>query len=201
MNRINTAYALGGGTLLVQTVEQLTKLRVDHFAVVDFAGFKGITDAFGGVDVRLQADAGAAKGSQSHLDGNGALAYLRMSDSRSSSELTQIRHQQAVIRALMSKANSRGLLSSPAGTLHIANSVAEAVSVDDSLGNGDLRSLLLSMRNLKAGAISFVTAPVGSTDRVGKQAVVHLDAGSAAQLWKAVDSDAVPAYLQAQKAS
>jgi LCP family protein required for cell wall assembly len=201
MNRINTAYSLGGGTLLVQTVEQLTNLRVDHFAVMDFAGFKGITDAFGGVDFRVPADSGPIKAGQNHLDGDATLAYLRRTDNRSTSELTQIRHQQAVIRALMSKANARGLLSSPTGTLHIADSVAKAVSVDDSLGNGDLRSLLLSMRNLKPGSISFVTAPVGKAGRVGGQSVVRLDSGAAAQLWKAVDSDAVPAYLESQKAN
>ena len=39
------AYGVGGPTLLVRTVEQLTHVRVDHFAVIDFAGFRQMVDA------------------------------------------------------------------------------------------------------------------------------------------------------------
>src|SRR5690242_13325057 len=39
-DKISAAYGLGGPTLLVKTVEQLTHVRVDHFAVIDYAGFQ-----------------------------------------------------------------------------------------------------------------------------------------------------------------
>lgn len=48
LGKINTAYSYGGPTLLINTVEQLTQLRVDHFMVIDFAGFQQMTDAVGG---------------------------------------------------------------------------------------------------------------------------------------------------------
>lgn len=53
MNKINAAYSFGGPPLLIETVEQLTRVRVDHFAVIDFAGFAQMTDAVGGIDVTV----------------------------------------------------------------------------------------------------------------------------------------------------
>jgi hypothetical protein len=50
-NKLNAAYALGGPQLLVQTVETVTGIRVDHYAEVGFGGFVGMTDAVGGVEL------------------------------------------------------------------------------------------------------------------------------------------------------
>src|SRR5829696_2445610 len=72
---ISSAYPAGGPALLVRTVEQLTALRIDHFAVVDFAGFKDITNAVGGVDVRVQRATAAFPAGVNHLDGDAAVAY------------------------------------------------------------------------------------------------------------------------------
>ncbi len=50
-NKLNAAYALGGPDLLVQTVEQVSGLRIDHYSEVGFGGFVGMTDAVGGVEL------------------------------------------------------------------------------------------------------------------------------------------------------
>lgn len=47
LGKINSTYAWGGPSLLIQTVESLRGLRVDHFAVIDFAGFESMFDAVG----------------------------------------------------------------------------------------------------------------------------------------------------------
>jgi LCP family protein required for cell wall assembly len=187
---VGAAYRSGGGTLLVQTVERLTKLRVDHFAVVDFAGFRQVTDALGGVELRLgPADGRAAGSPKERLDGAAALAYLRRSDDRVGADLDQVHRQQAVMRALMTQALSRGLLANPAGTLKIADSVAAVTSVDDTLSNGGLRSLVLSMRNLRPGGITFATAPVTVS---GRSVRLTRDAD---RLWAAVADDDVASYV------
>ena len=49
--KINAAMAFGGVPLVVQTLEGLFNNRIDHVAIVDFEGFKAITDALGGVEV------------------------------------------------------------------------------------------------------------------------------------------------------
>src|SRR5690242_3866128 len=58
-NRIATAYSAGGPSLLIRTVEGLTDLRIDHFAVIDFAGFRSMVDAVDGIDVDVPAPVGA----------------------------------------------------------------------------------------------------------------------------------------------
>ena len=50
-NKINASYAFGGPSLLIQTVEQLTQVRIDHYVAIDFDGIIQVTDDLGGVDV------------------------------------------------------------------------------------------------------------------------------------------------------
>lgn len=47
-NKIHSALTLGGVPLVVQTVEPIIDTRIDHVAVIDFEGFKGLTDALRG---------------------------------------------------------------------------------------------------------------------------------------------------------
>src|SRR2546423_772016 len=51
--KINAAFAWGGLPLAVQTVEGYTGVHVDHTVLVDFGGFKEVTDALGGVDLNI----------------------------------------------------------------------------------------------------------------------------------------------------
>src|SRR6185437_9099672 len=80
--KINAAYAIGGPALLVRTIEQLTQIRIDHFAIIDFYGFKSIINAIGGVDVNVARTTTDVfhdtlhKG-VNHLNGQQALNYVR----------------------------------------------------------------------------------------------------------------------------
>lgn len=65
--KLNTAYALGGASYMVETVSKLAGVPISHYAEVNFNGFKDIVDALGGVEVNVpmeidDADAGG------HLD-------------------------------------------------------------------------------------------------------------------------------------
>ena len=46
-DKINAAFAYGREPLLVETMENLLKIRIHHVARTDFEGFKGMTDANG----------------------------------------------------------------------------------------------------------------------------------------------------------
>ena len=50
-NKINAAFQLGGPALAIKTVRALTGLHVNHVVIVDFADFKDLIDALGGIDV------------------------------------------------------------------------------------------------------------------------------------------------------
>lgn len=186
---ISSAYAAGGPTLLVRTVEQLTALRVDHFAVLDFAGFRDVTDAVGGADVRVRTATAGFPAGVHHFDGEQAVRYIRQ---QAGGDLARADRQQQVMKALLTEAGHIGL-QSPAKTLKLLESVAKTTSVDDSLSNGRMRSLALALRHLRPEQVDFLTAPV-SPARAG-QAGVRLDPVRATGLWDAMVRDDVAGYV------
>lgn len=64
--KLNAAYSWGGPPLMVETVQNLTGIRVDHLAVMDWSGFRELTDAVGGVAINGR-----------DMNGGQALAYVR----------------------------------------------------------------------------------------------------------------------------
>src|ERR1700733_6134280 len=50
-NKINAALAFGGPTLLVQTGEQVTGLKIDHYMGIGFAGLADVVNTVGGVRI------------------------------------------------------------------------------------------------------------------------------------------------------
>jgi LCP family protein required for cell wall assembly len=192
---LSSAYAAGGPSLLVRTVEQLTTLRIDHFAMVDFAGFRDITNAVGGVDVRVAPAGAALPAGVNHLDGDAALRYVRQPARTPGDQLARVRRQQEIMKALMAKVSDVGLTSNPVKTLTLLDSIAAAMSVDDSLSDGEMRSLGLSLRHLRPDQVVFLTAPV-SPGGAGGRDVVRLDTVRARALWDAMAKDNVTGYVR-----
>ena len=52
--KINAAYSYGGPSLTIHTVENLTGIHIDHFAVANFESFVALTDEIGGVRINLK---------------------------------------------------------------------------------------------------------------------------------------------------
>ncbi len=199
MNKIKVAYARGGPSLLVKTVENLTALRIDHFAKVDFAGFRSVVDAVGGIDVGISA-ATSNEGFQfrqgvNHLDGAAALAYVRQRDGLADGDLDRAQRQQNALRSVLAKVATTGTLDDPVGLYGLLDSADEFVSVDDTLSNGGLRSLVQEMRGLPADDVSFVRAPVSTLGRQDDRSVVHLEEEHCRQLWEALRTGALAAYV------
>ena len=195
--KINAAYAWGGVPLMVQTVEEYTGVRLDHVALVDFAGFKDIVDALGGVNVNVEATFTSThslnpdgrrsfvKGEQK-LDGAAALDYARERYSFKDGDFARIRHQQDVIKAILDKASSGGTLSSPSRINSFLNATTDTVSVDDDL---NLLSMANQFRHLRSGNLHFYTSPSKGTGMIGDQSVVLPDKEKAKALFTAVRKD------------
>ena len=59
-NRINVAYARGGGQLAMRTVNKNFELNIESYVTINFYGLASIIDAIGGVDVDMtKQEAGA----------------------------------------------------------------------------------------------------------------------------------------------
>lgn len=196
--KINAAFSYGGPRLLVRTVEQLTDIRIDHFAAVDFNGFKTMTDAVGGVDVfvpRTVTDSSQdrvwTKG-RHHLDGEDALAFVRQRHGLPNGDLDRIKRQQTFLLALLAKASSRHMLTNPGRLDAFLDATSKAMTVDDSVDSGDLRTLALRYRGIGRDDILFGTVPIRSSGNVGGQAVLFVDEPRAEELFTALRHDRAP---------
>ncbi len=199
--KINAALSFGGPPLLIATIERLTGVRVDHFAILDFEGLRSMTDALGGVDVRVARTVGdpARNGvwpaGTHHLDGARALDFVRQRYNLPGGDLDRIKRQQAFLKALAGRVVDTGTLANPLKLNAFLEASTKAVSVDESLTISRLRSLALQLRSVRAGDIVFMTAPIAGTGTEGRQSVVYLDRAKGQPLYRALGADAVEGYL------
>ncbi|MFI0371329.1 LCP family protein [Actinomadura sp. 1N219] len=194
--KINAAFAHGGPALLIRTVEQLTGVRVDHYAALDFGGFVQMTDALGGVDVTITKKTHDPKhdrtwqAGRQHLDGVEALDFVRQRWNLPDGDLDRIKRQQAFLHALAEKAlDTRN----PIKIDRFIRAATRSVTVDDSVTSGTLRGL--AHRLLRTSLREYLTTPVAGTDQREGQSIVLLDDGRARTLFTAVRDDRVGEYV------
>jgi LCP family protein required for cell wall assembly len=199
--KLNAAFSFGGPPLLIATIERLTGVRVDHFAILDFEGFKSMTDAVGGVDVQVSRTVWAPAqkvlwpAGTHHLDGAQALDFVRQRHNLPGGDLGRIRRQQAFLKALAGQVVDKGTLTNPLKLNALLEAFTKAVSVDESLTISRLRSLAVQIRSVRPGDVVFVTAPVAGTGTEGRQSVLYLDRTKGQQLYRALREDTVEDYL------
>ncbi len=202
MNKINAAFSLFGPTAYVSTVENLTGMRMDHLAIVDWNGFEDITNALGGVEVQIAETFYDTKQRRTWtagthlLQGEEALRYVRTRYSLPGGDFGRIDRQQNVIRSMMRKMLSRGTLTNPFTLTKTLQAVVSNLTVDDEFDTGEIRNLALSLRGLRASDVTFLTAPFGSFGTTSAGAsIVRLDQQQADELWDAAAQDDIGAYL------
>jgi LCP family protein required for cell wall assembly len=197
--KINAAFAWGGPALTVRTVEAYTGVRIDHVVMVDFAGFQEIVDALGGVSIDVEKSFTSThslnpnsirrfdKGPQL-MDGAAALDYARERYAFADGDFARIRHQQQVIKAILNKASSGGILTNPARLNAFLRATASSVAVDDTL---NMVGMAADLRHLRGENLIFYTSPSSGTGTKAGQSVVLPDRAKAKALFTAVREDDV----------
>jgi LCP family protein required for cell wall assembly len=203
LNKINAGFSFGGPSLEVQTVEKLTGVRIDHVVIVDFDGFKEITDKLGGVKINVAQSTGDNRGSfkagLQTMDGATALNYVRQRHNLPGGDFDRVKRQQNWIRAVALKTLDKGTLTNPLKLNGVLDALTQSIAADDGFSIGDMRSLAISLRDVRGSDLTFLTAPVAGTGRSpdGKQDIVKLDSAANQDLWKAVKDDTVNDWLAA----
>lgn len=92
-NKLNSVYAQGGSDLLINTIEQNYRIKIDGFAHIDFNSFESIVDLLGGIEIELgEKEANylnttnyisnpanrTVTAGMNYLNGNQALGYCRV---------------------------------------------------------------------------------------------------------------------------
>ncbi|TFV62802.1 UNVERIFIED_ORG: LytR family transcriptional regulator [Bacillus sp. AZ43] len=194
-NKINASYAFGGPTLLIQTVEQLTQVRIDHYVTIDFDGLIQLTDELGGVDVVVAETSTNGPytftAGENHLNGEQARWYLAQRKGLPGGDFDRVRRQQQYLQSMFRKLFSADTFTDPGRLDTALRAVTGAVTVDDTLGNTDLLALAYSLRGVTPDSVDFFTAPVLGTGMEGAASVVYLDAVFGERMWTFLRGDSL----------
>ena len=196
-NKLNAAFAFGGAPLLIETIEGETNLKIDHYIEINFAGFAGIVNALGGIEVCTKVDIDDPK---SHLvlsagthtlDGIEALKYVRTRDFDGLGDIGRMQRQQQFMSSVLKKATSTGVLLNPIKIVNFMNATISTVKMDESLSKEDLLNLAKQMRGLSSGSVRTLTVPLstanGRADGIGS--VVIWDEVLSDELWTRIRED------------
>ncbi|MFF3389713.1 LCP family protein [Streptomyces sp. NPDC002669] len=193
----NSVYSQVGPACVVKTVEKMSDVRIDHYLEINFAGFKDLVDAIGGVTVDVPKDihdksSGLDLTAGRHkLDGTQSLAYVRTRHGiGDGSDLGRIGLQQQFLLALLSEVKSQDLLGSPAKSYKIASSATRSLTTDSGLASlTSLAEFGRSMNGVDPATMETIMLPV-AYDTQDRNRVVAAQP-QADRLWKAIRKDGV----------
>ncbi|WP_142000422.1 LCP family protein [Amycolatopsis cihanbeyliensis] len=169
-----------GRKALVQTVQDLTQIRVDHYAEVNLLGFYLMTEALGGVKVCLKhatvdKDSGASfRAGPQVVDGGEALAFVRQRKNLPRGDLDRIQRQQAFLASALHKVLSAGTLTDTDKLGRLTDALRRSLVLDRDL---DLLSFAEQVRDVATGEMEFRTIPVvavGARSQDG-QSIIEVD--------------------------
>ncbi|MDR3067966.1 MAG: LCP family protein [Cellulomonas sp.] len=198
--KLNAATAYGGAPLLVQTVEQLSGLKVDHYVEIGMGGVKSVVDAVGGVDLCWDADvddpdSGLVWTAGCHqADGTQALAFSRMRKSDPTGDIGRGLRQRQVVGAVMNRVDPGSLVWHPTQQVALVDAGTAALRVDQGTSIVDLGRLALAFRAANGSDGVTGTPPIKSMNyRPGKVgSTVLLDPDATPAFWQAVTDGTLP---------
>ncbi|WP_342566983.1 LCP family protein [Psychrobacillus sp. FSL K6-4046] len=115
-DKINHSYANGGINYTINTIEEMLDIPIDYYVSTDFQGFEDIVDTVGGIDVEVPFTfkaqlTGSLKWKTytegpMELNGNEALAYVRMRKSDPQGDIGRNNRQKQVIKEIIDRGTS-----------------------------------------------------------------------------------------------
>ncbi|MGK4598467.1 LCP family protein [Amycolatopsis sp. w19] len=169
-----------GRKALVQTVQDLTQIRIDHYAEVNLLGFYLLTEALGGVKVCLNhstedKDSGAnfRRGEQT-VSGGEALSFVRQRKNLPRGDLDRIVRQQTFLSSALNQVLSAGTLTSPSTMAGLMDVVRRSIVLDEGL---DLLEFAQQAKGIASGDLTFTTIPVVNINgrSADGQSIVEID--------------------------
>ncbi|WP_155059567.1 LCP family protein [Streptomyces blattellae] len=195
-NKLNAAYSLGGPRLLVRTIELSTGLRIDHYAEIGFAGFVGVVDAVGGVEMCGDRDITDPKSGLNlrkgchNLNGAQALAFVRQRHQEAEGDLGRSRNQRKFLSALARKAAAPGTALDPFRVYPALSAALDTLVVDQDMELPKLASLFQAMSSVSSGDGRQLNVPVsGPGFSTSRGSAVKWDTAKAEKLFAELRND------------
>ncbi|WP_435202109.1 LCP family protein [Janibacter sp. GS2] len=194
-DKINAAYAYGKSPLLVQTIQDLVGVKIDHVAQTDFEGFQELTDALGGVTVDNAQASPKYPAGATELDGDTALEYVRERKTLEEGDISRGQRQQAWLKGIMSKTLTPGVLLNPSKLNQVIDAGTEHTVVDNDLTSGTIRREAIGLRSARGEDIHFITAPFSGYGTTSEGASIDiLDEQGMDELSDALRTDDLEGY-------
>lgn len=207
--KINSAFSVGGPAMLIDTIEQNFQIPINHYVNVDFAGFQGLVDALGEVNVWFEQPARdwntrtnssqtgfqmLERGCQA-LDGPTALAYVRsryyqtqnddgtwVGGVAEASDLNRIKRQQDFLRQVTVQAIASGSRN-PFVFNGLVDAAVEHVTLDQELSPALLLDIGNAFRDFDSNNLQVYSLP-SRFDWVGSASVLFVEEEPAAPLFE-----------------
>jgi LCP family protein required for cell wall assembly len=203
-SKVNAALGLGGMPLAVKTAESLLGVPIQHVVMTDFEGFKGLTDALGGVPVNVNVPFTATHGAGhvftpgvNQLDGAAALDFVRERYAFSDGDFQRVRNQQAFLRAVVVKAMSAGTLNNPETAGKVISALKPFLKVDSAFSPEELLSLAYGLRAAGTEPVFFTLPTAGFGTSSDGQSVVVADPAAIAGVSAALAADDLAGFVAA----
>jgi LCP family protein required for cell wall assembly len=207
-DRINAALALGGPERLIETIKLNFDIPINHYAMVDFAGFRSLVDAVGGVPMYfpwpardrktglVQPEAGCVT-----LDADQALGFVRSRTfeilvdgswrTDPTGDFGRIDRQQLFITAALEKAVARGVRN-PFVLQDLIGVAQQNVTLDSEYTVADIVDLGIQFRDFDPQSLATYRVP-GEPVWVGAMSVVEMDDAAAEPIFDIFRGVAPPA--------
>jgi LCP family protein required for cell wall assembly len=163
----NEAFDIGGPACTIRQFEALTHIPVNHWVVVDFAGFQSMVDAIGGVTVCLPHAIHDPIGhitlpaGRHTFTGMQALNYVReRHDLGDGSDIGRMKRQQAFIASMVHQVFSSHTVANPLHVYRFLEAATKSIHLDEGLGSlAKLAGLGYEFRHVGLSKIKFLTTP------------------------------------------
>jgi polyisoprenyl-teichoic acid--peptidoglycan teichoic acid transferase len=205
-SKINDSLLVGGIPLLAKTVEDLMGIPIDHTIMLDFNGFRTLTDQLGGVDVDVDLPFQATFDTHhvftkgiNHLDGQAALEFVRERYAFGDGDYQRVRNQQTFLAAVLGRLTGNGVLRDVTAVRALVNFAANYITVDQGFDPVKVAVLAYAMRGINPDLFVSLTLPTaGPGTGAGGAAVILPDYDGIAQVAAAMREGRLPEYVLAR---
>ncbi|HDV0789638.1 TPA: LCP family protein [Enterococcus faecalis] len=145
-DKLNHAYAFGGASLAMDTVENYLNIPINHYVSINMAGLKDLVNAVGGIEVNnnltFSQDGYDFTIGKISLNGEQALSYSRMRYEDPNGDYGRQERQRKVIEGIVQKVLS---LNSVSNYQEILTAVSDNMKTD--LSFDDMKKIALDYRS------------------------------------------------------